>query len=61
LAKDGPNSVFKSPRSLEKRLAEHQAKLPDFQYKSSVEREIRTFQNQIDTLKEFIYQKGLKP
>lgn len=61
LARDGPSSVFKSLRSLEKRLAEHQAKLPDLQYKSSVEREIRTFQNQIDTLKEFISQQGLKP
>lgn len=59
--RDGAKSIFKSLSSLERRLVEHQAKLPGLQYKSSVEREIRTFQNQIDTLKEFIKQQGLTP
>jgi hypothetical protein len=61
LAKSGGKSIFKSLRSLEGRLAEHEAKLPNLQYKSSVEREIRAFKGQIDTLKQFIEHHGLKP
>ncbi len=61
LAKDGSKSIFKSLRSLEGRLAEHEAKLPNLQYKSSVEREIRAFKDQIDTLKQFIEHNGLQP
>ena len=61
LAKDGAKSIFKSLRSLEGRLAEHEAKLPNLRYKSSVEREIRAFKGQIDTLKQIIEHYGLKP
>ncbi|MBY0578934.1 MAG: RHS repeat-associated core domain-containing protein [Burkholderiales bacterium] len=59
LSKDGASSIFKSLQSLENRLAEHVGKLDSLQYKSSVEREIRTFQSQIDTIKQFIKDKGI--
>jgi len=60
LAKDGPKSVKKSLRTLEKRLAQHKKKLPSLKYKSSVEREIRTFKRQVDTAKQFLKRKGIK-
>jgi RHS repeat-associated protein len=60
LSKDGLNSILKSLRSLEKRLAQHEAKLPELEYKSSVEREIRNFRNQIDTIKQFLQERGLE-
>ncbi len=60
LEKDGPRSVNRSLRSLEKRLAEHREKLPDLRYKSFVEREIRTFERQIETIKLFKKEKGLE-
>ena len=60
LAKDGPKSVKKSLRTLEKRLAQHKKKLPSLKYKSSVEREIRTFKKQVDTAKQFLKRKGIK-
>jgi hypothetical protein len=60
LSKDGVNSVLKSLRSLEKRLAQHEARLPELEYKSSVEREIRNFRNQIDTIKQFLQERGIE-
>lgn len=59
IAKDGPKSVLKSYFKIQKRLFEHQAKLPGLQYKSSVEREIRTFETQIKELKEFMRNHGI--
>jgi RHS repeat-associated protein len=59
LAKDGVASVEKSIASLEKRLVEHEAKVGGLKYKSSVEREIRTFRRQIETAKQFLRSKGL--
>jgi hypothetical protein len=61
LAKDGPKSVLKSLASFESKLAEHQQKLPNLIYKSSVEREIRTFEESINTIKEFIKTNSIKP
>ncbi len=54
LARDGSRSILKSLRSLERRLAEHQAKVGNLQYKSSVEHEIEVFQTQLATLRKFI-------
>ena len=59
-AKDGYKSVQKSLKSLEKRLIEHQEKLSNLKYKSSVEREIRGFEKQIDTAKQFLKEKGIE-
>lgn len=39
---------------LQSRLLEHQQKLPDLLIKSSVEREIRTWQRDLDTIEEFL-------
>lgn len=61
LAKDGVQSVKKSLSSLEQRLAEHRLKLDSLPYKSSVEREIRTFEKQIETIRLFFQEKGIKP
>jgi RHS repeat-associated protein len=54
LARDGMKSILKSLRSLEGRLAEHESKLADLEYKSSVVREIRNFKTQIDTIKQVL-------
>jgi len=47
-------------RSAEKALQEHLEKLPRMQYKSPVETTIRNVQRQIETIKQFIKDKGLK-
>jgi RHS repeat-associated protein len=47
LEKDGINALLKSRESLVKLLYEHSTKLGDLQYKSSVEREILNFEQQI--------------
>jgi hypothetical protein len=60
LAEHGANSIKRSLRSLEKKLNEHLNKLPDLEYKSFVEKEIRAFQGQIDTIKEFMKVNGMK-
>ncbi len=60
LERDGAKSILKSYSTIQRRLFEHKAKLPGLQYKSSVEREIRTFKTQIETLKEFMKSHGIK-
>lgn len=60
LTKDGSKSVFKTLRSLETRLAEHEAKLGGLEFKSSVEREIRVFKSQIEAAKAFIKERELQ-
>jgi len=60
LANDGSSTIFTSLRSFEKRLAEHMDKVGTLTRKSSVEREIRGFKKSIETLKQFIKEKGLK-
>jgi len=40
-------------------MEEHLKKLPDLQYKSAVEKTIQNVRNQIETLKQFIRDKGL--
>lgn len=59
LENDGPKSIFKSLGKFERRLAEHEAKIGSLEYTSSVEKEINTFKNSIETLKQFINDKGL--
>jgi RHS repeat-associated protein len=59
LLKDGPASILRSLRSLERRLTIHIEKLPNLKYGSSVEREIRTFKRDIETIKQFIKHKGI--
>jgi len=61
LAKDGPKSIIKSLNSFETRLIEHQNKLPGLIYKSSVEREIRVFEQNIQTIKEFMKVNKITP
>ena len=55
LAERGPKALEKSLRTLEKRLAEHQAKLQQIKdaagHTSSVEREIKNFQQLIQAIK----------
>ena len=60
LEQDGPRSIDRSLRSLEKRLAEHRERLPTLRYKSSVEREIRNFEKQIETIRMFKRARGLE-
>lgn len=60
LSKDGSKSVIRSYNSIQRRLLEHQSKLPHLRYKSSVEREIRTFQEQLKILKEFMKNHGIQ-
>jgi hypothetical protein len=60
LSKDGSKSILKSYNTIQRRLLEHESKLPGLQYKSSVEREIRTFKTQIETLEEFMKNHGIK-
>ena len=57
-AKDGINSIYKSYRSLQKNLLEHQERLKDILIKSSVEREIRTWQRDLRTIEEFLKRLG---
>ena len=52
-SKDGERSIVKSYKSLNKLLDEHNKKLPNLEYKSSVEREINTFNKQLKTLEQF--------
>jgi RHS repeat-associated protein len=59
LAKDGAQSILRALRSAEKALQEHLEKLPRMQYKSQVEKTIRNVQKQIETIKQFIKDKGL--
>lgn len=59
LAKDGINSIYKTYRSLQKNLLEHQEKLKDILINSSVEREIRTWERDLRTIEEFIKRLGL--
>lgn len=57
LGEHGEKSIRNSAKSLQKNLNEHQAKLKQLQkeggFTSSVEREIRTFQNQLETAQDF--------
>lgn len=53
-SKDGIKSVEKSLGSLQERLTEHETKLKDAPYKSSIQREINTFKRQIETAKQFL-------
>jgi RHS repeat-associated protein len=53
LEKDGSKSIIKSHNSLNKSLQEHIKKLPSLKFKSSVEREIKTFQKQKLTIEIF--------
>ncbi len=60
LKKDGIESVIKSYNSLKRCLEEHRAKLSNAIFKSSVEREIQTFERQIRTIEEeFLSKKRL--
>lgn len=54
LEKDGIASLQKSRASIAQRLAEHEAKLGSLQFKSSVEREIRTFRNQLQAIDQIL-------
>jgi hypothetical protein len=58
-AKDGASSVRKTLKSLMKRVAKHKSDLPSYQFKSSVEREIRTFEKQIEITQEFMRKHGI--
>ncbi|HYD02258.1 MAG TPA: Hint domain-containing protein [Phycisphaerales bacterium] len=46
----GPEKLYKSMTSLLERLAEHEAKLPNLQYKSSVHKEIDNFRQEINAI-----------
>jgi hypothetical protein len=54
LERDGIDSLKKALRTTQQKLAEHLQKLEEIQlaggYTSSVEREIRTYQNQIEAI-----------
>jgi hypothetical protein len=58
-SKDGPKSIIKSYNTIQRRLLEHESKLSGLQYKSSVEREIRTFKTQIETIEKFMKSNGI--
>ena len=60
LIKDGTKSILKTYKKLQRRLLEHKNKLPDLKYKSSVEREIRTWEKDIETAKQFIKNHGIQ-
>ena len=60
LSEHGSKSIFNSLKSTEKVLAKHLSKLKNLEKTSSVEREIRTFEKQIETIKQFIKEKGLQ-
>jgi hypothetical protein len=59
LARDGASSIHKALRSAERTLQEHVDKLSQMQYKSQVEGTIQNVRNQIETIKQFILDKGL--
>jgi RHS repeat-associated protein len=58
LAKDGMKSILKTQSGIQKNLAEHIQKLAEIKksggYSSSVEREIKTFQSQLDALTDLL-------
>jgi RHS repeat-associated protein len=58
LAEQGPSSLERSRRSLLRRLAEHLKKLAEYReqggYTSSVEKEIRNFQSEIEAIDEIL-------
>jgi hypothetical protein len=58
LTNDGMKSILKTQTRIQKNLAEHMQKLVDIQnaggYSSSVEREIRTFEAQLDAIKNLL-------
>ena len=58
LAKDGMKSILKTQSRIQKNLAEHIQKFSEIKkaggYSSSVEREIQTFQSQLDALKDLL-------
>ena len=60
LAKDGPKSIFKALKSTETKLERHLTDVEGYKFKSSVEREMRTFKKQIETIKQFIKNKELE-
>jgi hypothetical protein len=59
LLRDGPRSIHRALRSAQRTLAGHVEKLPTLKYKSQVETTISNVRNQIETLKQFIRDKGL--
>jgi hypothetical protein len=59
LVKDGPKSLQKTLKSLKRRLFEHQEKLDNLKFKSSVAREIKNFKKQIRETERFIKARGL--
>jgi spermidine synthase len=58
LAKDGMKSMLKTQSRIQKNLAEHIQKLSEIKrfggYSSSVEPEIKTFQSQLEALKDLL-------
>ena len=58
LAKDGMKSILKTQSTIERKLMEHIQKLAEIKkvggYSSSVEREIQTFQSQLEALKDLL-------
>ena len=60
LERHGTRSIFRTRNSLLQRLAEHRDKLPGLRYRESVEREIRTFERQLETVDQFIADRQLE-
>jgi len=56
----GSKAIFNALKSTEKILNKHVNKLESLKWKSSVEKEIKTFKNQVETINQFIKVKGLK-
>lgn len=58
LAKDGMKSILKTQSRLQKNLTEHIQKLAEIKkaggYSSSVEREIKTFQSQLNAIQDLL-------
>ena len=59
-AKDGRKSILKSLKTAEKTLMEHKNKLGNMKYKSQVEGTIKNVESQIETLKKFNIDKGIR-
>ena len=59
-AQHGPESIKKALTSAEKTLKAHVDKLPNLKYKSAVEKTITNVRNQIETIKKFMIDKGIK-
>ena len=59
LEQHGARSIFKTRNSLMRQLAEHRDKFPGLQYRKSVEREIQTFERQLETVDQFIADRQL--